>query len=442
MIHERFKTYFQDTFFKDKPEEFRDFLTALEQGIPRTIRIHHAYISEVKSRLEKDGWILSATPVAGVYSLDRTPDFNPHERRIGYSVDHLVGNFYIQELAAAHPVSILAEGKIQESEFLILDMASSPGGKTTQLAEYYPNSFIVANEPTRERIPQLLQNLDRMGSANIGVTLYGGQYWKNYGEVFDRILLDAPCSGEGTLYKGTDATKHWHIKNIKTIAKLQEKLLEASLHALKVGGEMVYSTCSLNLMENEGVIESMIRKYPGIFKVTFEKKFWPHIDKTGGFFVVKIQKNTSIPMKEQTQRIENTNKELRKSNIHLSNWNVKENITLYEHTGKLLAVRNAGLCEPLRNSAFFMRYGEYIGQKEGGIFHPIASAYRYLDVSGIRKHQLQNDLELDEYLRGKPLELNLDDGQIVIEYEGIILSLETIHHGIIENIFPTDWQRK
>jgi 16S rRNA (cytosine1407-C5)-methyltransferase len=80
-------------------------------------------------------------------------------------------------------------------------MAASPGGKTTQLSEHYPASFIIANEPTRERIPQLLQNLDRMGSANIGVTLYPGQYFSKTPEIFDRILLDAPCSGEGTLYK-------------------------------------------------------------------------------------------------------------------------------------------------------------------------------------------------------------------------------------------------
>ncbi len=95
-----------------------------------------------------------------------------------------------------HPVDILSGGKIHTDEFLILDMASSPGGKTTQLAEMYPNSFIIANEPTRERIPQLLQNLDRMGSMNIGVTLYPGQFFGGEAEVFDRILLDAPCSGE------------------------------------------------------------------------------------------------------------------------------------------------------------------------------------------------------------------------------------------------------
>jgi 16S rRNA (cytosine1407-C5)-methyltransferase len=80
-------------------------------------------------------------------------------------------------------------------------MASSPGGKTTQLIEQFPNSFVIANEPTRERIPQLLQNLERMNSPNVGVTLYPGQFWRGFPETFDRILLDAPCSGEGTLYK-------------------------------------------------------------------------------------------------------------------------------------------------------------------------------------------------------------------------------------------------
>ncbi len=131
-----------------------------------------------------------------VFSADRRADFDPLERRLGMSMDHLIGNFYIQELAAAHPVDLLANSQIHEDKFLILDMASSPGGKTTQLAEYFPNSFIIANEPSRERIPQLLQNLERMHTPNIAITLYPGQQWRHFGEIFDRILLDAPCSGE------------------------------------------------------------------------------------------------------------------------------------------------------------------------------------------------------------------------------------------------------
>ena len=196
MLNERFTSYFHDTFFQDKEDEFHSFLAAIEQPIPRTIRIKPGKEEQVQKNLEKDGWILTSTNIPRVYSMDRREDFDPLERRLGFSLDHLLGNFYIQELAAATPVDILADSTIQTDNFLILDMASSPGGKTTQLAEYYPNSFIIANEPTRERIPQLLQNLERMETPNVGVTLYPGQYWKHLPETFDRILLDAPCSGE------------------------------------------------------------------------------------------------------------------------------------------------------------------------------------------------------------------------------------------------------
>lgn len=201
MLNERFTSYFHNTFFQGKDGEFGEFLHAIEQPIKRSLRIKKNHIIPVKTRLERDGWILGDTNIENVFLLDRRDDFDPLERRIGFSLDHLVGNFYIQELAAAHPVDILADGRIHDEPFLILDMASSPGGKTTQLAEYFPRSFIIANEPGRERIPQLLQNLERMGTPNVAITLYNGQYWKNFGETFDRILLDAPCSGEGTLYK-------------------------------------------------------------------------------------------------------------------------------------------------------------------------------------------------------------------------------------------------
>ncbi len=196
MINERFVEYFRDTFFQDKPEELTEFLTSIEQSIPRTIRIKPGKVEQVKKNLESDGWILTSTNIDRIFAMDRREDFDPLERRLGFSSDHLLGNFYIQELAAAHPVDILANSQINSDNFLILDMASSPGGKTTQLAEYFPNSYIIANEPTRERLPQILQNLERMGSANIGITIYPGQLYKHHDELFDRVLLDAPCSGE------------------------------------------------------------------------------------------------------------------------------------------------------------------------------------------------------------------------------------------------------
>lgn len=128
----------------------------------------------------------------------------------------------------------MTDDTVDEGEYTILDMSASPGGKTTQLAEYYPNSLIIANEIDKTRMRQLHENLDRLGAKNSFVTNYDGRFLKNFPETFDKILLDAPCSGEGTAYKSDDALKYWNLKNIKQVAKLQFQLLESAFIALKV----------------------------------------------------------------------------------------------------------------------------------------------------------------------------------------------------------------
>ncbi len=212
-----------------------------------------------------------------------------------------MGDFYIQELSASMSVWHLAEGgkgpyRKWEEPFLMLDMASSPGGKTTQLLEHFPNSFVVANEFGKERLSSLIENVERMGvSDRTGITNMNGVLYGALPETFDRILLDAPCSGEGIGFKAEESLKFWNVKNVKTIARLQEKLLLAGLSALKTGGEMLYSTCTLNRFENEGVLEAATSAFPGTFEVVFQKKFWPHLEGAGGFFVAKIKKTASAP---------------------------------------------------------------------------------------------------------------------------------------------------
>ncbi|MBX9809803.1 hypothetical protein K2X92_05425 [Candidatus Gracilibacteria bacterium] len=453
MVNERFIEYFRDNFFKDKPDELGAFLGSIETSILRTIRIKPGKVEQVKKNLETDGWILCPTNINGVFAMDRREDFDPLERRLGFSHDHLLGNFYIQELAAAHPVDILADGKIHDDNFLILDMASSPGGKTTQLAEYYPNSFIIANEPTRARLPQLLQNLERMGCANVGITLYPGQLYRHHSEIFDRILLDAPCSGEGTLFKGTDAAKHWHLKNIKDIAKLQTKLLDAALHSLKVGGEMIYSTCSLNLLENEGVLSSMQDKYKDTFEILFQKKFWPHIDKTGGFFVAKIRKLQSLvekgnqddedEYKKSTSKFQITqNKELRIFRGNTSPWKILDGITLYEHEGKVLAVTNNISGEKIRDTVFLMRYGEQIGVVDHGKFIVGNRAWKYLDTTNTEIYEIKNIEELDTYLRGEPILSSGEESYVLVVFKNETLGLESRKGDTITNTFSHEWRRK
>ncbi|MBP9812065.1 hypothetical protein KBC86_01675 [Candidatus Gracilibacteria bacterium] len=440
-LNPRFITYFHDTFFTGKEEEFQAFLESLNKSIPRTIRIKPGKEQEVIKRLETYGFLLESTNIANVFSLGRSEHFDPLERRIGFTLDHLIGNFYIQELAAATSVNILTDGKIHDEPFLVLDMASSPGGKTTQLSEHYPRAFIIANEPTRERIPQLLQNLDRMGSANIGVTLYPGQYFRHSPETFDKILLDAPCSGEGTLFKGTDATKHWHIKNIKNIAALQTKLFDAAIIALKVGGEMVYSTCSMNLLENEGVIASIEKKYPNTFQVTYQKRFWPHIDGTGGFFVAKIIKIASIEINEKDRPNAPNTKIFKLGKSEIDNI-LSKDIILYTHDNKILALQKNKHLEAIREKYYFMRFGEKIGTLDSVKIALDAFSHRYISLEGIDTYEIRDENELDNYLRGGILSVSDKDGPYILKYQGNIISLEERNDGISTNNFPTDWLRK
>jgi 16S rRNA C967 or C1407 C5-methylase (RsmB/RsmF family) len=126
MINDRFITYFRENCFQDNEAELQEFLTAIQKPILRTIRIKPGKVEQVRNNLESDGWILTPTPINRVFAMDRCADFGPLERRLGFSMDHLLGNFYIQELAAAHPVDILANSTISEEKLLILDVAASP----------------------------------------------------------------------------------------------------------------------------------------------------------------------------------------------------------------------------------------------------------------------------------------------------------------------------
>ena len=114
-------------------------------------------------------------------------------------------------------------------------MCASPGGKTTQLSENFPNSFIVANESSKDRLAQLIENTERMGAESIGIVLGNGlSYGDSHPEYFDIVLLDAPCSGEGTLFKHENAASFWNEKGIKKISRLQSKLIESAWKSLKV----------------------------------------------------------------------------------------------------------------------------------------------------------------------------------------------------------------
>ncbi len=172
------------------------------------------------------------------------------------------GYFYVQSLSSMIPPLVLDPIKGEK----ILDMAAAPGSKTTQMAALMENSGeIIANEPNSVRMQKLQANLHTQNVSNVKlISQDGGNIYKTYPDYFDKVLVDAPCSGEGRIcVYYPDSYRYWSIRNVNNFAALQKRLLISALLSVKPGGVVVYSTCTLSPEENEEVISYVLEKSQG-----------------------------------------------------------------------------------------------------------------------------------------------------------------------------------
>ena len=193
-------------------------------------------------------------------ALPNTLKFHEREEDLGKTLEIVLGYYYIQGLSSMLPAYVLNPSENDK----VLDLCSAPGSKTTQMSELMNNNgTLIVNEIQLDRIKALIYNLDRLNIINTGVIHSKGEllskYYLNY---FDKILVDAPCSGLGIMQKKIEVNQWWSIDRVNKLHDLQVRLLVAAIKMLKPGGEVVYSTCTLTPEENELVIEKLIRKYP------------------------------------------------------------------------------------------------------------------------------------------------------------------------------------
>lgn len=167
------------------------------------------------------------------------------------------GKIYAQSLSSMIPALILSPRKNEK----ILDIASAPGSKTTQIAALMQNTgSIDALEPDKIRVQKLYHNIKLLGVSNVNVINQKGDYFYKGRELnYDRVLVDVPCSGEGRFnIHDVSSYANWRVKNIHKYSNLQVKLLKSAIYAAKANGTIVYSTCTLNVNENEKVIDAIM----------------------------------------------------------------------------------------------------------------------------------------------------------------------------------------
>ncbi|ASJ10863.1 SAM-dependent tRNA/rRNA cytosine-C5 methylase [Thermococcus sp. P6] len=277
---------------------------AMEKPLPRCFRVNtlRTKIQELTRLLNRKGFQFKRIPgIREGFCLTREP-FS-----ITSTPEYLSGLLYVQEASSMFP-AVALDPKPGET---VADMAAAPGGKTSHLAQLMENRGIIyAFDVKEERLRETRLNLSRLGVIN-AVLIHGSSlHIDELGVEFDRILLDAPCTGSGTIHKNPERKASRTMDDVKFCQGLQMRLLEKGLSVLKRGGVLVYSTCSLEPEENEFVIQWALEGFdvellplrygePALVnpfgialseEIAKARRFYPDRHGTSGFFIAKLRK--------------------------------------------------------------------------------------------------------------------------------------------------------
>ncbi len=364
------------------------------------------------------------------------------EEKVGASPFHAAGAFYSQEPSAMSAAPLL---KVEGGE-RVLDLCSAPGGKGTQLAcAMKGEGIILLNEPIPARAKILSQNVERMGIKNAVVTNeYPEALARRFQEYFDKILVDAPCSGEGMFRKNADeALSEWSEENVALCAARQAFILEQATKMLKKGGRLVYSTCTFSKEEDEGQVCDYLQKHPEM-RLLSQEKLYPHRVAGEGHFVALFEKAEKTS--EWESRVKEGGKSVtakgEKAYREFERAFFKEKFAhrLYEVNGVLYELPK-GVFD--WSGLRILRVGVRLGEVRGDRFEPNHSL-----AACVRAEECKNVVDLspddprvEKYLCGEVIEGDADKGWCLVCVAGYPLGLGKCVDGSIKNHLPKALRR-
>ena len=349
----------------------------------------------------------------------------PAEFAPGRDPLHAGGAYYVQELSAQMPASLfgLTPG------MAVLDVCAAPGGKSAQLAAKVPYGVLFSNEIVPNRANVLLGNLERMGARNAVVTSMDPEKLTALtGPIFDAVLVDAPCAGEGMFRKDPGAVAEWSPEHVLSCAKRQRAILASAQKAVKPGGQLVYSTCSFSPAENEENVAWFLSEYPD-FELVEERRLYPHTSLGEGQYAARLRRRGEAPA---TAYLAPKN-----SKAPLAEAFIDEACTVLKAPLRLLPDGRALLLPPLPcalDGMRVLRAGLLLGEVVKGRFVP---AHALAMASGL---PLRQRVELSapdalRYLHGETLPTDVA-GWCAVTHAGLALGLGKGTDGILKNHLP------
>lgn len=407
--------------------EFDNFLKSYDEPKTTGLRLNTMKISK-QELLDLDLFQLTNIPWAkeGFYydeSIDR-PGKNPL---------HESGAYYLQEPSA---MSVVPKLDVQEGD-RVLDLCAAPGGKSTYILSKLNNTgLLVSNEINPTRIKALGENLERFGAKNCIITNTDSSSLRNvFTGYFDKIVIDAPCSGQGMFRKDEVAIKDWSYSKVLECQSIQKEIIRDGFKMLKKDGILVYSTCTFAKEENEDVINEFINEFDDAELIEMHR-LWPHQVKGEGHFVAKIRKNRDEECYIKKIKTKSLNKELkdyREFEKKFLNIEIKGDFYLKGENLYLLPDN----C-PDTKKLKVLRNGLHLGILKKNRFEPSHALSHYLKIDDAKYVE---DLKIDdtkalEYLRGNTLNTNQSRGWVLVSIEGIPLGWGKESNGILKNHYP------
>ncbi len=440
--------------------DFKEFLASFVQPSSSGLRVnllkipnHEVFVHSFITRLQSLDWCPE-----GYFLAD-----NDNAALLGKHPYHQAGLYYLQDTAAMAAVSILDPQPGEK----IIDIAAAPGGKSTHIASRLRGEgLLVANDIHPQRVWDLAENLERWGARNVVITHETPERLANhFGPIFDRVLMDAPCSGEGMFRKSESARKAWSPGLVQGCALRQTEILSHAARLVRPGGRLVYVTCTLSPEENEDILANFLSKsssnqfeiiappkcpgfspgrpdwssHPqaGIYSLENAVRLWPHrksLDGGGdGHFIALLHRKDE----PEFTKTPSWNQSIPRQSIELWTKFCQDNFTAPPLIGSLVQKGNYVYSLPSQTPDLtglrLIHPGLWLGQIKKDRFEPSHALALAGDADNFRRKVILNvaSPEISAYLRGETFPNSCQDGWIVV----------CIELPELQKVFPIGWAR-